>query len=53
VGLEDRVAELIQEALLSGRLQPGERIVEMKVANEVGVATTAVREALFELEAQS
>src|SRR5688572_6741931 len=52
VGLKDRVAELIKEAILSGRLQPGERIVEMKVANEVGVATTAVREALFELEAQ-
>jgi DNA-binding GntR family transcriptional regulator len=50
--LKDRVAELIKEAILSGRLEPGDRIVEMKLANEVGVATTAVREALFELESQ-
>jgi DNA-binding GntR family transcriptional regulator len=50
--LKNRVAELIREAILAGKLEPGERIVEMKLANEVGVATTAVREALFELEAQ-
>ena len=50
--LKDRVAELIKGAILNGKLEPGDRIVEMKVASDLGVGTTAVREALFELEAQ-
>ncbi|HWB86486.1 MAG TPA: GntR family transcriptional regulator [Bryobacteraceae bacterium] len=50
--LKDRVSELIKDAILSGRLEPGDRIVEMKLANGLGVGTTAVREALFELESQ-
>jgi DNA-binding GntR family transcriptional regulator len=50
--LKDRVSELIKGAILSGKLEPGDRIVEMKLAADLGVGTTAVREALFELEAQ-
>ena len=50
--LKDRVLEVMKDAILSGRLEPGDRIVEMKVANDLGVATTSVREALFELESQ-
>ena len=50
--LKDRVAELIKDAILSSKLQPGDRIVEMRIAADLGVGTTAVREALFELEAQ-
>ena len=50
--LKDRVSELIKSAILSGKLEPGDRIVEMKLAADLGVGTTAVREALFELEAQ-
>jgi DNA-binding GntR family transcriptional regulator len=52
VVLKDRVSELIKEAILSGRLEPGDRIVEMKLAKDLGVGTTSVREALFELESQ-
>jgi DNA-binding GntR family transcriptional regulator len=52
VVLKDRVSELIKDAILSGKLEPGDRIVEMKLAADLGVATTSVREALFELEAQ-
>jgi DNA-binding GntR family transcriptional regulator len=52
VVLKDRVAELIKDAILTGKLEPGDRIVEMKVASDMGVGTTAVREALFELESQ-
>lgn len=52
VVLKDRVADLIKEAILGGRLGPGDRIVELKLAAELGVGTTAVREALFELESQ-
>src|SRR6266436_3677345 len=50
--LADRVSDLIKEAILSGKLEPGDRIGEMKVASDLGVGTTAVREALFELESQ-
>lgn len=42
----------IQEAILSGALQPGERIVEAKFASQMRVGTTPVREALIELEAR-
>jgi DNA-binding GntR family transcriptional regulator len=52
VVLKDRVSELIKNAILSGKLEAGDRIVEMKLAADLGVGTTAVREALFELEAQ-
>lgn len=52
VVLKDRVSELIKDAILNGRLEPGDRIVEMKLAADLGVGTTAVREALFELESQ-
>ena len=50
--LKDRVSELIKAAILSSKLEPGDRIVEMRLAADLGVGTTAVREALFELEAQ-
>ena len=52
VVLKDRVSELIKNAILTGKLEAGDRIVEMKLASDLGVGTTAVREALFELEAQ-
>src|SRR5947209_20437125 len=50
--LRDRVSELIKDAILSGKLDAGDRIVEMKLAADLGLGTTAIREALFELEAQ-
>lgn len=50
--LKDRVGDLIRDAILCGKLDPGDRIVELKLANDLGVGTTAVREALFELESQ-
>src|SRR4030095_13504060 len=49
---KDRVADLIKGAILSGKLKPGDRIVELKIAKELDVGTTSVREALFELERQ-
>jgi DNA-binding GntR family transcriptional regulator len=52
VALKDRVADLIKDAILSGKLGPGDRIVELALANQLGVGTTAVREALFDLESQ-
>ncbi len=52
VTMKDQVAGLIKKAMMSGRLQPGERIVELQLAKQLGVGTTCVREALFDLERQ-
>src|SRR5436305_3614357 len=41
--LKDRVSELIKDAILSGKLEAGDRIVEMKLAADLGLGTTAVR----------
>ncbi len=40
------------DAILSGELRPGERIVEGKLARQLGVAQGSLREALHELEHQ-
>jgi DNA-binding GntR family transcriptional regulator len=49
---KERVAEVIRQAIISGRLRPGERIVEMQVSKDLRVGNTAVREALFDLESK-
>jgi DNA-binding GntR family transcriptional regulator len=48
--LREQIREHILEGIVSGRWQPGERIVERKVAVELQVSQTPVREALRELE---
>jgi len=48
--LREQVRELLLDGLLSGRWQPGERIVERRVAAELEVSQAPVREALRELE---
>jgi DNA-binding GntR family transcriptional regulator len=48
--LREQIREHILEGIVSGRWQPGERIVERKVAVELRVSQTPVREALRELE---
>ena len=40
----------LREAIVSGRFQPSERLVEMDVARELGVGRSAVRTALARLE---
>jgi DNA-binding GntR family transcriptional regulator len=40
----------LKERLLSGRLEPGERLTEEHLASEFGVSRTPVREALHKLE---
>lgn len=37
---------LIKEAIMEGRLQPNERVVEAKVAGKLGVSRGTVREAI-------
>ncbi|MDL4774914.1 MULTISPECIES: GntR family transcriptional regulator [Thermomonosporaceae] len=51
-GLADQIREFIVEGISSGRWEPGERIVERRIAGELGVSQGPVREALRQLEAQ-
>ncbi|MFH8592255.1 GntR family transcriptional regulator [Streptomyces rimosus] len=48
--LREQIREHILEGIVSGRWQPGERIVERRIAVELAVSQTPVREALRELE---
>lgn len=49
---KDRVVLAIREAIVSGRMQPGDAIVEGRVARQLGVGQPLVREALIDLEHQ-
>ncbi|MFE0267959.1 GntR family transcriptional regulator [Nocardiopsis alba] len=48
--LREQIRQVLVEGLLSGRWQPGERIVERRIATELNVSQAPVREALRELE---
>jgi DNA-binding GntR family transcriptional regulator len=50
-GLGDQIRQVLIDGIASGRLQPGERIVERRIAAELGVSQAPVREALRQLEA--
>jgi DNA-binding GntR family transcriptional regulator len=47
--LSDQIREFITDAILDGRFEPGERIIEIAIANELGVSQAPVREAIREL----
>ncbi len=47
----DLVVEAIRSAILAGRLRPGETLVERRLAEQLGVSKTPVREALIALSA--
>ncbi|NLU67724.1 GntR family transcriptional regulator [Streptomyces sp. HNM0574] len=48
--LREQIHEHIVDGIVSGRWKPGERIVERRIAAELEVSQTPVREALRELE---
>lgn len=50
VTLRDEVSDYLKKEILTGRLKAGERIVETKIAQELGVSQSPVREAIRELE---
>jgi len=52
VTLRRQVADALREAILSGELQPGERLREIDLAERFGVSRNPVREAIGELEQQ-
>ncbi len=48
--LREIVFEHLREAIISGQLRPGERLMELQLAEEMGVSRTPVREAIRKLE---
>lgn len=50
--LRERIANRIRDAVLDGSLKPGDRLVERSLAVQFGASSTAVREALIQLETE-
>jgi DNA-binding GntR family transcriptional regulator len=48
--LRELVLEAIREAIINGTLKPRERLMEIQMAEELGVSRTPIREALRKLE---
>jgi len=48
--LRESVFETLRNAIVDGRLAPGERLTEIQLAEELGVSRTPVREAIRKLE---
>lgn len=48
--LRDVVFQTLRQAILKGELQPGERLMEIKLADTLGVSRTPIREAIRKLE---
>jgi DNA-binding GntR family transcriptional regulator len=45
-------ARILREAILSGQLKPGQRLMERLLAEELGISRTPIREALFILQGE-
>lgn len=48
--LRDVVFQALRKAILTGDLKPGERLMEIHLADELGVSRTPIREAIRKLE---
>ena len=48
--LRDVVFRPLRQAILRGELKPGERLMEIRLANQLGVSRTPIREAIRMLE---
>lgn len=51
--LGEVVFEYLRDAILSGKLKPGERLMEIQLADKLGVSRTPVREAMKKLEQEN
>lgn len=51
--LKDRTVEVLADAILSGKIKPGERLNESQLARDLHVSRAPVREALQQLQEQS
>ncbi len=52
VPLRDVVFGNLRERIITGELQPGQRLMEIQLSNEMGVSRTPVREAIRKLHAE-
>lgn len=48
--LRDVVFNTLRQAILRGEIKPGERLMEIQLANKLGVSRTPIREAIRKLE---
>jgi DNA-binding GntR family transcriptional regulator len=48
--LRDVIFDTLREAIIVGELKPGERLMEVQLAQKMGVSRTPVREAIRKLE---
>ena len=48
--LRDVVFNTLRQAILRGELKPAERLMEIRLANQLGVSRTPIREAIRMLE---
>ena len=48
--LRDVVFNTLLESILKGEMKPGERLMEIHLANKLGVSRTPIREAIRKLE---
>lgn len=48
--LRDVVSDVLRQAIKDGVLKPGERLMEIRLAEELGVSRTPIREAIRKLE---
>src|SRR3954468_15644671 len=48
--LREQVKDVLLQRIVSGELEPGERLVETRIAQELGTSQAPVREALRDLE---
>ena len=51
--LRDLVYTTLRQAILKGELEPGERLMEIQLAEKMGVSRTPIREAIRRLEKES
>ncbi len=52
IPLRDEVFNTLRKAILNGELVPGQRLMEISLANKLGVSRTPVREAIKRLETE-
>ena len=50
--LKSQVVDSVKESIATGKLKPGERICETKLAEDLGISRTPLREAIHTLEAE-
>ncbi len=50
--LKEQIVDFIKESIATGEMRPGEKVCETKVAEELGISRTPLREAIQTLEAE-